>query len=103
MSDAGQVNIQILGKEYQVACSADESKAVKNSAELLNSKLKDIRDSGKVVGLDRMAVMAGLNLAHDLLNEQDGPGRVDETMTMKLRLLRERVERALENGKQLEL
>ena len=66
MSDAGQVNIQILGKEYQVACSADESKAVKNSAELLNSKLKDIRDSGKVVGLDRMAVMAGLNRLNDL-------------------------------------
>ena len=64
MSDTyAHVSIKILGKEYQVACPAEEKAALLASAELLNEKMQDIRSSGKVLGLDRVAVMAALNMA----------------------------------------
>ena len=58
MSDNfAHVTIRILEKEYQVACPAAEKAALIASAELLNGKMREIRDSGKVVGLDRVAVV----------------------------------------------
>ena len=68
------VTIRILEKEYQVACPAEEKPSLVASAELLNSKMREIRDSGKVVGLDRVAVMAALNLANELLKAQEWLG-----------------------------
>ena len=68
MSDTfAHVTVRILEKEYHVACPAAEKPSLMASAELLNSKMREIRDSGKVVGLDRVAVMAALNLANELL------------------------------------
>ena len=70
MSGAGtfaHVTIRILEKEYNVACPVEEKASLLASAELLNVKMREIRDSGKVVGLDRVAVMAALNLANELL------------------------------------
>jgi len=79
---SGPITVSILGKDYQIACPTEEQNALRDSAELLNNKMLEIRGSGKVVGVDRIAVMAALNLAHDLLafqtvqvsedNEQDG-------------------------------
>ena len=68
MSDIyAHVSVKILEKEYQVACPAEEKADLMASAELLNRKMREIRDSGKVVGLDRVAVMAALNMANELL------------------------------------
>ena len=61
------VSVRILDKEYQVSCPADERTALLDSAEILDTKMRDIRDSGKVVGLERIAVMAALTMAHELL------------------------------------
>lgn len=61
------VTVRILDKEYQVACPADERQALLDSAQLLNERMKVIRGSGSVVGLERIAVMAALNLSHELL------------------------------------
>ena len=97
------VNIKILEKEYQISCPATERKALVDSAELLNIKMREIRDSGKVVGLDRIAVMAALNMANDLI-ASNGIGEILETdAKAKVRSMRERVESALKSGQQLEL
>ena len=64
------VNVKILEKEYQISCPAEERKSLIDSAEFLNNKMREIRDSGKVVGLDRIAVMAALNLANDLIGAE---------------------------------
>ena len=63
MSKAEPMRIQILGKEYLVACPDEEREALFASAEFLTEKMKEIRDNGKVVGADRIAVMAALNMA----------------------------------------
>ncbi len=66
MSDTlAQVNVKILDKEYQVSCKANERTELMDSAEMLNERMRQIRDSGKVTGLDRIAVMAALNMAHE--------------------------------------
>ena len=96
------VNVKILEKEYQISCPADERKNLVDSAELLNMKMREIRDSGKVVGLDRIAVMAALNMANDLIQSSSSED-LEAGAKNKLRAMRERVESALQSGQQLEL
>ena len=60
------VKIQIMDKEYLVSCT-DEERRTDASAKHLSDKMSEIRSSGKVVGVDRIAVMAGLNMAHEAI------------------------------------
>ena len=101
--DQARVSVRIMDKEYIVACPYDERSALLDAAEFLNSRMRDIRDSGKVVGLDRIAVMAALNLAHEFLKGKDRESKLDSGVGQRVRALRERVEGALEKGQQLEL
>ncbi|RXM00278.1 cell division protein ZapA, partial [Citrobacter sp. AAK_AS5] len=71
MNETSRVNIRILEREYQVACPPDERAALLDSAELLNARMREIRDGGRVVGLERIAVMAALNIANDLIRSRD--------------------------------
>jgi cell division protein ZapA len=98
-----RVSVRILEKEYQVACLPEERSELLDSAEHLNAKMREIRDGGNVVGLDRIAVMAALNLAHELLRLRGRGESVDTDVSQKIRQLRERVETALTRGQQLEL
>lgn len=103
MSDAARVSIRILEKEYQVACPPDERAALLESAELLNARMREIRDSGRVVGLERIAVMAALNIANDLIRSRDRGENLETRAKARVRAMRERVESALQSGRQLEL
>ncbi|MBK1692448.1 cell division protein ZapA [Ectothiorhodospira mobilis] len=85
------VTVQILGKDYRIACPEDERSALVASADLLDRRMKEIRDTGKVVGGDRIAVMAALNLTHELLAMKGRQARTDERMQQ----LRQRIDAAL--------
>lgn len=98
-----EVSVRILEKEYQFSCPASERNDLLNSAEFLNAKMRQIRDSGKVVGLDRIAVMAALNLSNDLLKNRNREELLDSDWGLRLKSMRQRVESALDSGKQLEL
>lgn len=97
------VNVKILEKEYQFSCPADERKSLVDSAELLNAKMREIRDSGKVVGLDRIAVMAALNMANELIRARSQGADIEVSAKGRIIEMRERVESALQQGRQLEL
>lgn len=101
--DIARVSVRLLEKEYQVACPLEERADLLESAEFLNSKMREIRDGGKVVGLDRIAVMAALNLANELLKTRSVGSGTEKELTARLKTLRKRVETAIENGRQLEL
>lgn len=103
MSAAVQVTVRILDKDYQVACPEDEREALLEAAKALHGRMKDIRDSGKVVGVDRIAVMAALNISHDLLECQAGRGAGSDQVTQKMQLLQEKVEAALVRASQHEI
>lgn len=98
-----RVSVRILEKEYQVACPVEERTALLDAAEMLNGKMREIRDGGNVIGLDRIAVMAALNLANELLTLRNRDSGTDSGMSVKIRQLRERVESALSNGQQMEI
>jgi len=61
------VKVQILGKEYPVSCEADEQHELLLAARYLDEKTREIRDGGRIIGTERIAVMAALNIAHELL------------------------------------
>lgn len=97
------VSVRILEKEYQVSCPANERTDLLDSAEILNAKMREIRDSGKVVGLDRIAVMAALNMANELLHAQEKDKQLEGALGTRLKLISDRVESALGSSQQLDL
>ena len=105
MSDErlSRVSVRLLDREYQVACPVDERSELLDSAEYLDGKMREIRDTGKVVGLDRIAVIAALNLANELIKQRRQGTVVEGDLGARLKSLRERMETALEKGQQLEL
>ncbi|EQD65967.1 Cell division protein ZapA-like protein, partial [mine drainage metagenome] len=96
-------NVRILDRDYMVACPHDERPALLDAAEYLNARMREVRDSGKVVGLDRVAVMVALNMANELLQLRTRGSRVTVEASDKVRALRERLESALGHTQPLEL
>ena len=68
-----QLDVMIVGREYRVACREDERDALMQAVAHLDARMREIRDAGKVTGVDRIAVMAALNIANDLLRERAEP------------------------------
>ena len=71
MNDAQTVTVSILDKNYQVACPAEQEAELIVSASYLDKQMRSIRETGKVIGLERIAVMAALNLSHELLQASE--------------------------------
>lgn len=90
-----RVTIRILEKEYHIACPVGEKSELLASADLLNRKMREIRDSGKVVGLDRVAVMAALNLANELLKAHGEDQELKNIVGHRIKAMRERLDAAL--------
>lgn len=98
-----QVSVRILDKEYQVACPASERTNLLDSAEILNAKMREIRDSGRVVGLDRIAVMAALNMANDLIRANARDQELEGGISSRLKIISDRVDHVLSHSRQLDL
>ena len=70
MSKAEALTVTIMGKEYRVACPEEEKANLLASADLLNEKLDEIKAQGSVIGTERIAIMAALNMSHEILHNQ---------------------------------
>lgn len=110
MKNTIPVTVHILEKEYRVACPPEERDALVRAAALVDERMKATRDTGRVLGLDRIAVVTALNLANELLSrgahqglETKNGGADAALVTNRLRLLQEKVEGALYSGTQREL
>ena len=97
------VSVRILDKDYQVACPANERTNLLDSAEILNMKMREIRDSGRIVGLDRIAVMAALNMANDLLHANERDQALEGDISDRLKNISDRVDNVLSASQQLDL
>ncbi|EED31878.1 hypothetical protein NOR53_3324 [gamma proteobacterium NOR5-3] len=71
-ANASTFSVTILEKEYQVACPKDQQAELLLSARHLDEQMRAIRATGKVIGLERIAVMAALNISHELLQARNG-------------------------------
>lgn len=97
------INVTLLEKEYLIACPPEERHALMRSAEFLDSKMREIRDTGKVIGTERIAVMAALNIVHELLDNTPSKSPNQETVKRRLQSLQNKVEEALFKTRQLEI
>ena len=97
-----QVSVRILDKEYQVACPASERTNLLDSAEILNTKMREIRDGGRIVGLDRIAVMAALNMANDLIHANARDQELEGGISDCLKIISDRVDVVLSGSRQLD-
>jgi cell division protein ZapA len=89
------VTIKVLDKDYRIACPPHEQEGLMASARLLDGRMREIRQTGRVIGSDRIAVLAALNLAHELVQLQRGKGGQDTETTRRLSQIQERVAAAL--------
>jgi len=105
MSEAGAdpISIRILDKDYLIACPAEERADLQRAATLLNTRLRETREGGKTIGTDRLLMVAALNMANDLAKIQAKEERTTAEFGSRVKAMRERVERALVQGQQLEL
>ncbi len=105
MSDKepARVTVRILDKEYFVSCPQEERADLLDSAEFLNKQMREIRDTGKVVGADRIAVIAALNMANELLRLRKQDSELQGSVSGRVKHIRERVETALQRTRQLDL
>jgi cell division protein ZapA len=97
MTNQKPVAINILGKDYRVTCAEDEEETLLRSAQELDEQMREIRDSGKVNGTDRIAVMAALNLTNELHLAQRKGTMPISNISSKLTNLRHKIENVLEN------
>jgi len=97
------VSVKILDKEYQVSCPQDEVDALTAAARHVDGQMRQIRESGKVFGLDRIAVMTALNLANELLQNRTVAMSSQRESEQLARSLTDRITRALGEHKQLNL
>jgi len=106
-SDKG-VSVNILDKEYLIACPEDERNSLLSAARMLDKNMRDIHASGKVIGSDRIAVMAGLNIAHDLITQQSGSSNSDSNNSKpntesRIQTMQDKINQVLSNQGDLDL
>ena len=101
-STAMGCQITILGKEYTVACPEEKNDELVTAAAYLDKNMREIQQSGAVLGTERVAVMAALNIAHDLLSLREQTGLTLE-MESRIKALRRNLEDALDGQAEMEL
>ncbi len=105
MSPPHTVTVKILDKEYQVACPEEQEAELVVSSKYLDKQMRTIRDSGKVIGLERIAVMAALNISYELLqaSEQGGGEQAAAADSATVERINRKLDDALYKLRQLEI
>jgi cell division protein ZapA len=103
MTNAQPINISILDKDYKVACPPGEQSALLESAKFLDNKMREIRDSGNIMGSERIAVITALNMANDLLRTSNVDKEIGQELPPRLKDLENKISRVLEQARQLEI
>lgn len=96
------VKVFIMGREFSVACSDDQRGALKEAAAYLDDKMREIQKSGKIIGAEKCAIMAALNITHELLTSKAHNGETDKIGTKVFDLL-EKIDVAIQEQKQLSI
>ena len=97
MNDTTTVTVNILDRAYEVGCRPDEVDELMRAARSLSVRMREIQRAGKVVGLDRIAVMAALNYAHEYLEMKERLARAAADTDGRAGRMAERIAGALED------
>ncbi len=93
-SKPSSVNIRVLDKDYTIGCPEGEETSLLSAADLLNKKIIEIRDRGSIIGSERIAVMAALNLAHEFLGANSANSNLSD-VDNRINSLKEKINSAL--------
>ncbi|OGV76745.1 MAG: cell division protein ZapA [Methylotenera sp. RIFCSPLOWO2_02_FULL_45_14] len=93
MSEIKGVDVSIMGRDFTVSCTDEERPGLINAVNFLDKKMRDIRDSGKVIGVERIAIMTALNLSHELLNSKSGNVDVGD-IKRRITLMQDQIDQA---------
>ena len=94
MSEIKGVDVSIMGRNFTVSCTDEERPGLINAVNFLDKKMRDIRDSGKVIGVERIAIMTALNLAHELLNSKSGEVDVGD-IRRRIAIMQDQIDQAI--------
>ena len=95
MNDVTTVTVRILDKDYQINCPPEEVDALKRSADHLDSRMREIKIASNVIGLDRIAVMAALNIANDYIQQGDASAQATQSDADRVDALDGKLEQAI--------
>ena len=98
MSTSVPVSIRLLDREYLVACSEDERDGLLAAAQLLDRQMRRVRDGNRMAGLDRIAVLAALNIAHELAQLRGERGGQQAEIGRALADMNRRLDQLLDGG-----
>lgn len=97
MNEIVPTTVIIMGKEYRISCPQEEQEALITSAQFLDGKMKEIRQAGRVIGVERIAVMAALNITHELLQKEQTNEPENGHSTVKVQALDNKLKSAIAN------
>ena len=100
MSEVKGMDVSIMGREFRVACPDDEREELLQAVNYLDRKMREIRDSGKVIGVERIAIMAALNIAHELLTTRSGGFDIGD-FKRRIGTMQEQLDKALQEQEDL--
>ena len=90
------ISVEILDREYQFACKPAEREALKAAAVFLDERMRSIKNAGRLMALERIAVMTALNLSDELLKLQETEKHRQETVDNRIRMLVNELDDALD-------
>ncbi|MEE8482946.1 MAG: cell division protein ZapA [Acidiferrobacterales bacterium] len=96
--DTAAISVSILGKDFMVACTEEERPGLIAAAKYLDAKMEEVHNTGRVLGTERCAVIAALNITHELLQSQNEG--IPRQMGERIRALRTKIDAALQDGTQ---
>lgn len=103
MNQPNTVTVKILDKEYQVACPEEQEAALTSSARYLDKQMRKIRDTGRVIGVERIAVMAALNISFELLQAAGGGAEAGKPSDDAVKRINRKLDEALYDLRQMEI
>ena len=90
------ITVSILDRDYQFACQPEERQALKEAAQLLDERMRSIREAGTLMALERIAVMTALNLSDELLKLQKNEKHRQDNVDNRIRMLVNELDDALD-------
>lgn len=89
------IKVHLLGKEYPIVCPQSEEHDLLVAARYLDNQMRQIRDTGRVFGTERIAVMAALNIAHELMQLQQQNRQLSAGLSERLSAMHEKIDATL--------
>jgi len=104
MTDSREtLTVSILDKDYQISSPPSEAKTLRDAAAELDERMRDIKENGGIIGLERIAVMTALNIVHELQSDRVQHERYQDSVNQYVDRLKEKIDVALGDDAQMEL